>query len=442
MNSSHRTDRDWRLLRLCIVATLFLVSACAGNPPPSASPLTPTGLAPVTLTFWHTETGAAGALLNALANDFHKAYPSITVQGEAKKDAGDLLRQGIAAMAMNQLPDFIIADKRTIGEFARKDALAPLDPFLDDASLGLRDNDRADFFPGLLDAGRFPDLKNALFAFPFDENAVVLYYNADLLKAAKVDPPRTWDQFSAAARGTTKGSAHGWVMSPHAAVYYAFLFSRGSSVLNDAQTQTQFNDDAGMKSLQLIAALSKGGSAYLVDSADAARADFAQGKAALLFGTTDDLAAVSDAVTRAGGNLQWGVMSVPQNDPAHPLTTVYGAHFAIFSRSLERTRAAWLFVRWLAEPQQTARWSRATLSIPLRASALPLLATEAPNPLFQRLRDGFGDALPTGRAMPAVKDAAQIDAAMVEMWTAVANGAEPNAAMSRAVTRVSGVLGP
>jgi len=442
MNRSYLTKKVQRLLRPYLSAAFLLLTACAGNPPASASPLTPTGLAPVTLTFWYTRTGAAGTLLNTMANDFHKAYPSITVQGVAKKDEGDLLRQGIAGMAMNQPPDFIIADNRTIGEFARKDALLALDPLMNDASLGLRDGDRADFFPGLIDSGRFPDLKNQSFAFPFDESAVVLYYNSDLLKAAKADPPHTWDQFAAAARSTTKGGAHGWVMAPSAAVFYSFLFSRGSSALNDAQTQVQFNDDAGVKSLQLIATLSKGGSAYLVGSAGAARADFAQSKAALLIGTTDELAAVSDAVTRAGATFQWGVTSIPQNDPAHPLTTISGANIAIFNGSPDRTRAAWLFTRWLTEPAQTARWSRVTLSIPLRALALPLVADSATNPLFQRLRDGFGNALPSGRPMPAVKDAAQIDAAVVEMWAAVANGAEPNAAMSRAVTLVSRVLGP
>ena len=438
------------MLRPCAFATIcLLVSACAGSPPPSAPPTTPSDLAPVTLTFWHTQTGAAGALIDTLANDFHKANPSITLRGQAKKDEGDLLREGIADMAMNQLPDFIIADNRTIGVFARKDALVALDPLLADPSLGLSQNDRADFFPGLLDSGRFPDLKNQRFSFPFDEHAVVLYYNIDLLQAAQVaPPPRTWDQFSAAARSTTKGSTRGWVMPPSAPVFYAFLFSQGGSVLNDAQTQAQFNGDAGIKSLQMIAALSKGGSAYQVDSADTARSDFAQGRAALLFGTTDDLAAISNAVARAGNAFQWGVTSVPQNDPAHhgdldhPLTTIYGANVAIFNRSPERTRAAWLFARWLAEPAQTARWSRATMAIPLRTSALPLLASGTPNPLFQRLRDGFGDALPAGRAMPAVKDAAQIDAAIVEMWTAVANGTDPTAAMSRAATRVNRLLSP
>jgi ABC-type glycerol-3-phosphate transport system substrate-binding protein len=428
------------------IAAVFLISllsACAGSPPALTAPSAPSDLAPMTLTFWHTQTGAGGALIDTFANDFHKTYPAITLRGEAKKDEGDLLRAGIAAMAQNQTPDFILADNRTIGAFARKDALVPLDPLLNDPSLGLSQNDRADFFPGLLDSGRFPDLKNQLFSFPFDEHAIVLYYNVDLLQAAKAAaPPRTWDQFSAAARSTTNGDTRGWVMPPNAAVFYSFVLSQGGSVLNDAQTQAQFDGDAGMKSLQMIAALTKGGSAYLVDSADAARADFAQGKAALLFGTTDDLPALSDAVARAGNTFQWGVANVPQNDPAHPLTIVYGANIAIFNRSPERTRAAWLFARWLAEPAQTARWSRATMAIPLRTSALPLLASSASDPLFQRLRDGFGDTLPSGRALPAVQDAAQMDAAIVEMWTAVANGTDPAAAMSSAAARVNRLLGP
>ncbi|MCX7838906.1 MAG: extracellular solute-binding protein, partial [Anaerolineae bacterium] len=85
-------------------------------------------------------------------------------------------------------------------------------------------------------------------AFPFDHRAIVLYYNAELLQAAKIAVPRTWEQFGEAARVTTRGKTHGWVMSPNAFVFYAFLFSRGSSVLDDAQRHARFADDAGLKS--------------------------------------------------------------------------------------------------------------------------------------------------------------------------------------------------
>ncbi len=466
-----------RLILAALALECLLLAACnaAGEPSRREPPLAPTDHAPITITFWHAYTGNARTLLNALANDFQKTYPWITVRGETKGSDGDLLRQGIAAMALNQLPDLMIASPRTIAEFARKDTLFALDVFLEDNSLGMSSDDRGDFFTGMLESGRFPDLKNKLYAFPFDERAVVLYYNVDLLKAAKVQaPPRTWDDFSNAARSVTKGDVRGWVMAPNAPVYGAFLLSRGSNVLNETQTLAQFNDEAGLKTLQLIAALSRGGAAYLVDTADNARNDFAQGKTALLLGSTDELLSVSDAVDRANKNFQWGVANVPQianppadpaellrgaipsgNDPSRPFTTIFGASIAIFKPAQngangtldERARAAWLFTRWLAAPEQTARWSRSTLSIPLRVSALALLASNAPAvgalreaSLLQRLRDGF-DVLPAGRSMPNIKDAGMIDAALVEMWTAVAKGEDPAAALNRAATRVNRILG-
>ncbi|MCI0475906.1 MAG: extracellular solute-binding protein, partial [Anaerolineales bacterium] len=403
---------------LLLTASCFLF-ACANVPPPTdVRPLAPTTNHPIALTLWHAHTGARAALLDASANDFHKAYPTITIRVESKASDGDVLRQGLAAIALNQMPDVVIADNRTLAEFARRGALANLDTLLNDDKQGLRDDERADFFPGLLDAGRFPELKNQTFAIPFDHRAAVLYYNIDLLKAAKVETPRTWDQFSNVARATTRGNARGWAMSPNALVFYAFLFSRGGNILNDAQTQAQFNDDAGLKSLQLIVALTKGGAAYLADSDEHARADFAQGKTALWFGTTDDLGRVADAVTRANPNLQWGVTNVPQNDPARTFTAIAGSQIAIFRASDERVRAAWLFARWLTAPEQSARWSRLTLCIPVRLSAQTLLASDLP-PLFLRLRAGFGDALPTARAAPTVKDAALIDAAIVDLWTSI-----------------------
>lgn len=353
-----------RLSALSLALTIIFLSACAGAPtaPDTPLPVPPTNTS-VTLTFWHTKNDVAATTLTALANDFHKAYPSITVRGEQKSNEGDLLRQGVAAMAMNQTPDFIIADSRTIAEFARKNALVNLDTLTTDAQQGLSEAERNDYMPGLLESGRSPDLNNQWFAFPFDKSAIVLYYNIDLLKAAKADaPPRTWDQFGNAARATTRGNAHGWAMSPSAIVFYAFVLSRGGRVLATRDTQAQFGDDAGLNSLQLIAQLNKGGAAYLADNADSARNDFAQGKTALLFDTTDHLPAMTDAISRAG-NFQWGVTNIPQNDPSKPSTVVFGTDLAIFKPALsgvngnssERMRASWLFARWLTLPEQSAR---------------------------------------------------------------------------------------
>ncbi len=432
-------------IHFCVYSLLsiLLLAACSAAPPPTDEPPVPANVAPIAISVWHAQSGAARKVFDALVSDFQKTYPSITVTSDLKNNESELIKFGFAAMATNQLPDLVIASPRTIAEFARRGVLQPFDSFIAQDKTGFSDEERSDFFPGLLDSGRFSDQKNQLYAFPFDQRAVVLYYNADLLKAAKIPtPPKSWDEFSAAARATTRGETRGWAMSPTASIYCAILLSRGGNILNENQTLVQLNDDAGLKTVQMIAALSRGGAAYVIDNPDKARDEFIQGKATFWFGSTDDLALITDATARINRSAQWGVTLPPQNDPAHPVTAITGSSIAIFRSTDEPSRAAWLFARWLAAPEQTARWSRATLAIPLRASALALVAQDASaNPALQRLRDGFGDTIPSARAMPAVNNASQIDAAIVEMWAAVGNGTDPNAALSRAVTRVNRVLG-
>ncbi|MCX7838905.1 MAG: extracellular solute-binding protein, partial [Anaerolineae bacterium] len=189
---------------------------------------------------------------------------------------------------------------------------------------------------------------------------------------------------------------------------------------------------------QLIVALTKSGAAYLADSDARARADFLQGKAALWFGDTDDLAPIAEAASAT--NLKWGVTNIPQTNPTRPVTAQRGASIAIFHTTDARMRAAWLLTRWLTLPEQSARWTPITLRVPVRLSAYAQIAPQLPAS-FLRLREGFGDTLPTLRSAPTVKDAAQIDTIIVEMWTRVANGADPNAELKNAATRVNQLLG-
>ncbi len=433
------------LLLVVFISLLLAGSAACTSAilPPGLSrlPAAPTS-SPVTLTLWHAQTGPGRTLLEAMASDFAQTYPSIALRVEPKNGEGDLLKQGLAATALNQPPDLILASPRTIAEFGRRDALVPLGPYLDDAQVGLVGEERNDLIPGALDGGYCLVYKGQLQAFPFDARAVVLYYNADYLRAAKVSlPPRTWDDFGSAARATTHANVHGWVMSPEAAVFYAFVYSRGGAILNDTQTQVLFNGEAGLKSLQLISALTNGGAAYLAENADRARSDFVDGKATFWFGTTSDLLPISTAIANAGTKFQWGVASVPQNDPTSPTAVLLGSTMAIFRTTEARQRSAWLLARWLTMPEQTARWSRTTMALPVRLSATALLATSLPSNLPLNLAQAIGDRIPTGRGVPTAKGADLVDQAVVEMWTAVASSTDPNAAMQRAVQRATRALG-
>jgi sn-glycerol 3-phosphate transport system substrate-binding protein len=66
-----------------------------------------------------------------------------------------------------------------------------------------------------------------------------------------------------------------------------------------------------------------------------------------------------------------GIAAIPWGKK--PAVMLTGTNLAIFSKaSEEQQRAAWDFVRWLAEVKQQARWSVGTSYVPIRRSALDL----------------------------------------------------------------------
>jgi sn-glycerol 3-phosphate transport system substrate-binding protein len=431
MNTFHLSRITSSIVHLA--CGVWLIACTSSVPEPRPLALTPQP--PITLTLWHAYTDTSAALIQTFINDFQAAHPALSVRVERKASEAEILRQGLAALALNQPPDVVLAELRTLAEFARRGALVPLEPLMNDPALGLREDERADFVAGLLETGRLPELGQRTFAFPFEQRPIVLYYNVEALHAAKVAAPRTWEQFSEAARVTTRGQRYGWVMSPNALVWYAMLFSRGGNVLNAAQTHAQFTEAAGVKSLQLIVALTQSGAAHLVASDEQARAAFTQGKATFWFSRTD--AAVH--LSQAAPTLPWGVTNVPQNDPQRAVTAYDGTAIGIFQRTDAHTRAAWLLTRWLTAPEQSARWSRATLSAPARRSAYALVAPDVP-PTLSVWRESDA-TVPALRAAPTVKDAAQIDATITTLWTNVANGADLTIELKNAAARVNRLLG-
>ncbi len=432
--NNHRGQR-WAWLAAVTLVSFFTTACGTIVLPVTAAPrgaATPN----VAITVWHAQTGAARSVLEAMIADFGKAHPWIAIRSEAKASDGDLLRQGLAAIALNQAPDLVIAGPRTIAELARRGAPVDLNPFADDPANGLKPGERADMLPGSLQAVRLPEFPDQLIAFPFDERPMVLYVNLDLLSAGKVSrPPRTWEEFSEAARSATHEDVRGWVTSADAMLFYALLLGRGGSILDEGQALVQFNRDSGMETLQMLASLSQGDAAYLVDSPAAAQSDFVRGMAALWIGTTSDLPAVSAAKFR------WTMVNVPQTDTEHPVTAMGGSKIALFHTVEDRTRAAWLLTRWLTLPEQAARWSQTTLAVPVRLSAMKLLAGSGGSDLEMRLRLSLEGNIPAERPLPMVKDAASIDQAVSEMWAAVVGESDPAAAMAQAVNRANRVLG-
>src|SRR5512147_334662 len=113
--ASHRT------IFYGLIGGLIFLSSCANVPTPSTR-IPALSSSPMTLTLWHTQTGIAATTLTAMVGDFQKTYPNTTIRIEPKANEGDLLREGLARIALNDMPDLVIADPRTLAEFAQRNA--------------------------------------------------------------------------------------------------------------------------------------------------------------------------------------------------------------------------------------------------------------------------------------------------------------------------------
>lgn len=433
-----------------VLFSIILLAGCGASISPTAAVPTadPADAGKMNLTVWHTLTGVKRETLETLARDFTKTYPDLEISPVYIGNSDDLTKQMTAAIALGSAPDLILADRRQIADFAAQGGLYPLDALMNEADLGLSRRDRADFLPGMLDLGKYPTLNNQTYGFPFDEEAMVLFYNPALLKGINIDaPPQTWDQFGDFATAVTEAPTYGWAMRSNADTLEAMLVSRGSALLTDKETKALFNERAGVAALKLFSALSESGAAELATSDEKARTAFASGKAAFYIGWMSELDTLRAAQKEAHKNFVIGVAPLPQLDPQTPWLLTRGDMFAIpqvtQGRSLsERARNAWFFVRWITTSTPAAQWVRATDALPLRASALTFVSTAtATSGRFAQVATAFNGILPRLAPQPAPAHMDAVEEQVSGLWLQ-ANQPKPDiAAMLDALAaRVNQIL--
>jgi multiple sugar transport system substrate-binding protein len=133
-----------------------------------------------------------------LAEEFMKAHPEIKINVRTVqfRDMVNDLARGIAT---NSAPDITYIDNPEVALFASRGLLLDLKPYIEESEV----IKEADIFPGPLSSVSY---EGGIYGIPRGANTIALYYNADLFKAAGLDPenpPATWDELYDAAKALT-----------------------------------------------------------------------------------------------------------------------------------------------------------------------------------------------------------------------------------------------
>ncbi|MBN1136232.1 MAG: extracellular solute-binding protein, partial [Anaerolineae bacterium] len=411
------------------------------EPPPTAA-LPPTM---TTIVFWepYPLDRPEGQLLFEMARDFETATPGVRVEVAAKSGVLGVYEAILLQLQEGgELPDLAVAFPSSIAELAAQGLVAPLDGYVNDPELGLSDADLADIYSSALEAGRFPALGGQLLAFPFAHNAIGMWVNDSLLaQAGWKQPPATWAEFEQACFDVwAQTGVRCLAFVESVSVFDAWLYSRGGQQLSDDGTRATFNSSAGVESLALLRRLMDAGLAWRPEETYGDYVAFTNGQTIFAFSSTGNnllyATAYDQAVQSGIPAFDWHQAMIPQADPSHPATVLYGPSFFILSGDPERQQAAWQLLRWLTSTPQAARWADKLAAMPVRASALTVMTdTLAAYPF---IRQQTQEILPYARPEPAVVAEFQVREILYEAIISVTLGyTNPQAALDLAAWQVN-----
>ena len=369
------------------------------------------------------------APLEAARDAFNRDHPasaldlSIDVLGRPQ-----LRRNILAAVGRGDAPDLALIDWPWIAEFADLHFLYPLDeldrPWLEEF--------RGDLYEAFADEGG-----PTLFGIQPEANASVVWYRRDLLDAAGILPPRTWDGFADAARalrrdgrpslafaaGTTAGETTTYQLLP-------FLWSAGASLLDGRRAGL---DERAVRAIQ-----------FLVDLVHkhrvAARevAFYSWDQPARLFAQGDVTFAVGGSyekqlIQRLGGwgedefGARVGLMPIPAPSDGVAATVAGGMAFVVFRQS-RAPDLAFEVIKRVAGPDIMRSFCAGSGRCPTRMSVV-----ESLDPSADRFSHAVADLLHNARPRHGIAEYSKVSEQfqlMVE--NAITKHLSPETAVQRA----------
>ncbi len=302
---------------------------------------------------WDYFTGKQQELYHELVDQYNQSqdrYKVVTEYipfNEVKKQ----LSVGAAGAA---LPDAVFLDNVDNASFAAMGVLEDLTGRIE--TWGQTDQ----FYDGPLSSARYD---GKYYGVPFASNALALFYNKDLLRAAGLaEPPKTWSELRKAAQKTSKGQTKGFAMSAvkseeSAFQFYPFLLSSGAE-LNHLQSEK------AVSSLQFLTDLIKDGSMdkeVLNATQDDLARQFAAGRLAMMINGSWNIERLKEAE-----QLDYGITFIPKDKTF--ASALGGENIAVVKG--KNADGAWDFITWLIDPKRLETLTAETGVFPPRKDIL------------------------------------------------------------------------
>ena len=341
------------------------------------------------VTFWHGMGGPLGRVLTSLIDEFNQTHPDIRIEEVSMGRYTALSQKIMAAVAAGKPPVIAQAYENWTVELIMSGSIVPIERFLRGPN-GLSEESFNDILPVFIRNNQWDD---TIWSFPFNKSVRALFYNKDLFAESGLDPerpPETWDDYLGFSRAITAdtdsdGYPDIWGTAGQVNVWMFgnLLLQNGGRFFDPASQQAAFNGPEGIKALRFMKKLLADSVGFIASGYEYQN-DFLARKVGMIEGST-----VSLAFIKGKYEFDLGVAPLPRGKTEG--VTIAGTNVVIFSEASERQQeAAWTFIKWFTDTEQTARWAAGTFYVPVRRSAFETDVLKEQFETYPGLRDAFG----------------------------------------------------
>lgn len=328
--------------------------------------------------FWQAMGGPLGDALSELVQEFNDTHPKIQVKSVNMGNYTALSQKLMASIQTGNQPDVAQAYEAWIANMIEGEVIVPIEDFIAaDSTFG--ETEMADIYPVFINSNT---MNGKLVSFPFNKSVRVQYYNKDILFQNDMDPnkpPKTWEEFRKYCQVLTQDTdndgkidQYGTTVKISAWQFENLLLQAGGQIMNEENTKPLFNSKEGVQALEFFTnILNKDKTGYLSPGYEGQK-DFTAQKVAFY----EDSSVSMAFMLRTGINFNMGISAIPIKKTKKNI--ISGTNVVIFKNEEDRKKekAAWEFVKWFTDTEQTARWSELTYYMPIRKSAMKVEALQ------------------------------------------------------------------
>lgn len=414
--------------KIMVVAVCGLLMAACGAKGPQE------GFVPVdsgAAVFWDRQSTETAELMQQVAADFNGGWKGgLPLKVERAGGYDDIFRKVTASIHAHVLPSMAVCYENMTSQYIPTGAVLPLDDLINNPKEGFSKEDLDDFFPAVLESNRFSEFGGKTYSFPFTKSVLVMYFNKAVLAQAGFDhPPVTWEEFLEQCRAVkAKTGKFAYAINPDCSTIDAMIFSRGGEVYADGKLL--FDSPEAISVFSLYEAIAKEGLGYQISGTYDDEVAFAKDEVAFTFRTASGRIHV--AALMHDRMEQWGLTRIPQADPDHPKTVLYGGNICLFDTTPEQSRTAWAFVKYFTSKECMARWAVNTGYVPFRKSVADEPAVQQFWAQWTYNRTGF-DCLAFARPEPNIGGWQEIRELAAKSLCNVLNGRQTGPEAARAL---------